>query len=281
MTSALKQAGGDFGSGLETAANRLEAVSGRMAAQTEEAVAAVKRGPIDETTSIAQRVAQSAVDAGEESRAKVVGAGSDLAETVSGMGQQLTAAVNAIQDGLMGAVREMQNIERSIGQHVAAMNQLSKATQDAEGAMTRSAQSMRDAGAPLTETSRQMADASRRIADATASAERSISGAQAEIREISQLLHTTMETTTQQWRDYEQRFKGVDDSLGVVLDRIIQSVQENLEALRSFVERIDEKLSGAVDKLGGGIDELGEFAQSMEQLTIKLNGGGNDMQRTR
>ncbi len=71
------------------------------------------------------------------------------------------------------------------------------------------------------------------------------------------------------WR----RFKGVDDSLGLVLDRIIQSVQENLEALRAFVEKIDEKLSGAVDKLGGGIDELGEFAQSMEQLTAKLNGG--------
>jgi methyl-accepting chemotaxis protein len=281
MTSALKQAGGDFGSGLETAANKLEAASDRMATHTEEAVAAVRRGLVDEAASIAHRIARAAVDAGEESRLKVVGAGSDLAETVSDMGQQLTGAVNAIQDGLMGAVREMQNIERSIGQHVVAMNQLSKATQDAEGAMTRSAQSMREAGAPLAETSRQMADASRRIADATASAERSISGAQVEIREIGQLLHVTMETTAQQWRDYEQRFKAVDESLGVVLDRIIQSVQENLEALRSFVERIDEKLSGAVDKLGGGIDELGEFAQSMEQLTARLNGGGNDLQRTR
>lgn len=281
MTSVLKQAGGDFGSGLETAAKRLEAASDRMATHTEESVAAVKRGLVDETGSIAQRIAQAAVDAAEESRAKVVGAGSELAGTVSGMGQQLTGAVNAIENGLMGAVREMQNVERSIGQHVAAMDQLSKATQDAEGAMTKSAQSMRDAGAPLIETSRQMADASRRIADATASAERSISGAQAEIRDIGQLLHATMETTAQQWRDYEQRFKGVDESLGVVLDRIIQSVQENLEALQSFVEKIDEKLSGAVDKLGGGIDELGEFAQSMELLTAKLNGGESDLQRAR
>jgi archaellum component FlaC len=61
-------------------------------------------------------------------------------------------------------------------------------------------------------------------------------------------------------------------ALGLVLDRIIQSVQENLEALSAFVEKIDEKLSGAVDKLGGGIDELGEFAQTMEQLTARLNG---------
>jgi hypothetical protein len=43
--------------------------------------------------------------------------------------------------------------------------------------------------------------------------------------------------------------------------------------LSAFVEKIDEKLSGAVDKLGGGIDELGEFAQTMEQLTARLNGG--------
>jgi hypothetical protein len=48
-------------------------------------------------------------------------------------------------------------------------------------------------------------------------------------------------------------------------------VQENLEGLRSFVEKVDEKLSGAVDKLGGGIDDLGEFAQSMEQITLRLN----------
>jgi hypothetical protein len=52
-------------------------------------------------------------------------------------------------------------------------------------------------------------------------------------------------------------------------------VQENLEALRGFVERIDEKLSGAVDKLGGGIDELGEFAQQMEQVTARLNGANS------
>ncbi len=141
--------------------------------------------------------------------------------------------------------------------------------------MTGTARSLREAGTPLAESSRLIAEASRRIADATGNTERSIAGAQTEIRNVTQLLHTTLDATAQQWQDYEKRFRDVDESLGVVLDRIIQSVQENLEALRGFVEKIDEKLSGAVDKLGGGIEELGEFAQAMEQVTHRLNGAGS------
>jgi methyl-accepting chemotaxis protein len=246
-----------------------------MASRIEDAVGAVTRGLINESGSIGERVAHAAMQAGEESRAKVVDAGTDLAQTLSGIGQQLTDAVNRMQEGLNGTVREMSNIEHGIAQHVVSISQLSKATQDTEGAMSNSARSMRDAGAPLAESSRLIAEASKRIADATGSSEVSITGAQTEIRNISQVLQTTLQATAQQWEDYERRFKGVDDSLGLVLDRIIQSVQENLESLRAFVEKIDEKLSGAVDKLGGGFDELGEFAQSMEQLTAKLNGGNS------
>ena len=275
MTASSEQASASFNAELTATTKNFQAVSDRMASRIEEAVSAVTRGLINESGSIGERVAQAAMQAGEESRAKVVDAGTDLAQTLSSIGQQLTDAVNRMQEGLNGTVREMSNIERGIAQHVVSISQLSKATQDTEGAMSDSARSMRDAGAPLAESSRLIAEASKRIADATGSSEASITGAQTEIRNISQLLQTTLQATAQQWEDYEHRFKGVDDSLGLVLDRIIQSVQENLEALRAFVEKIDEKLSGAVDKLGGGIDELGEFAQSMEQLTAKLNGGGS------
>jgi methyl-accepting chemotaxis protein len=275
MAASSEQVSATFNAELVATTKNFQDVSDRMASRIEEAVSAVTRGLINESGSISGRVAQAAMQASEESRSKVIDAGTDLAQTLSGIGQQLTDAVNRMQAGLNGTVREMSNIERGIAQHVASISQLSKATQDTEGAMSNSARSMRDAGAPLAESSRLIAEASKRIADATGSSEVSITGAQTEIRNISQLLQATLQATTQQWEDYERRFKGVDDSLGLVLDRIIQSVQENLEALRAFVEKIDEKLSGAVDKLGGGIDELGEFAQSMEQLTAKLNGGSS------
>jgi methyl-accepting chemotaxis protein len=273
MTASSEQVSERFNVELMATTKNFQAVSDRMASRIEEAVSAVTHGLISESGSISDRVAQAAVQAGEESRAKVVNAGTDLAQTLSGIGQQLTDAVNRMQDGLNGTVREMSNIEQGIAQHVVSISQLSKATQDTEGGLSNSARSMRDAGEPLAESSRLIAEASKRIADATGSSEASIAGAQVEMRNISQLLQTTLQATAQQWENYERRFKGVDDSLGLVLDRIIQSVQENLEALRAFVEKIDEKLSGAVDKLGGGIDELGEFAQSMEQLTARLNGG--------
>jgi hypothetical protein len=155
-------------------------------------------------------------------------------------------------------------------------NNVTKSSQEmreAAIAMTTTANSMREAGAPLAESSRLIAEASGRIADATRSVEQSVVGAQVEFREVGKMLRTTLEATAAHWADYEKRFKDVDESLSSVLDRIIQSVQENLEALRGFMEKIDVKLSGAVDKLGGGIDELTEFAQQMEQVTARLNGG--------
>lgn len=260
------------GLGLMTATKEFEGVSTRMASRIEEAVDAVTRGLVSGSGSIGRNVAQAAIEAGEESRAKVISAGTDVAATLSSVGQQLSEAVNRMQESLQGTVREMSNIERSISEHVSSISLLSKATQDTEGAMSSSARSMREAGAPLVESSRLIAEASKRISEVTGNSEAGVSSALAEIRDISQLLRTTLQTTAAQWESYEQRFKGVDDSLGLVLDRIIRSVQENLEALATFVTKIDERLSGAVDKLGGGIDELGEFAQSMEQITAKLNG---------
>jgi ABC-type transporter Mla subunit MlaD len=141
--------------------------------------------------------------------------------------------------------------------------------------MTRTAQAMQEAGGPLEEHSRLIAEASRNMAEATQNAVNGIGSAEREIREVGQLLQTTLEATAQQWNDYETRFKGVDESLESVLNQITQQVQTSLDALRGFIEKIDEKLAGAVDRLGGGIDDLTEFARTMEHVTTKLNGGNN------
>jgi methyl-accepting chemotaxis protein len=204
------------GLGLTTAAREFETVSGRMASRIEEAVDAVTRGLVNESGSIGRSVAQAAIEAGDESRAKVVGAGTDLAEILSGIGQQLTNAVNRMQESLLGTVREMSNIERSLAEHVTSISLLSKAAQDTEGAMTGSARLMREAGAPLAESSRLIAEASRRISEVSGSSEAGISNALTEIRNISQFLQTSLQSTAEQWENYEKRFKGADENLFVL-----------------------------------------------------------------
>jgi methyl-accepting chemotaxis protein len=279
MSIGSQEASSRLAAELTTATGNFRMVSEQLAGGIQEAVVALTRGLVSETSAIGGRITDATLHAGEESRAKIVEAGASVAQTVSKMGQQLNDIVDRLQDGLVGTVREMQSIERGIGQHVIAIGQLSRATQETEGAMSNSARSMREAGQPLAESSRLIADASSRISDAAKHSEQSIVGAQVEIQNISQLLHATLERTAQQWEAYERRFKDVDESLEVVLNRIIGSVQENLEALRGFVERMDEKLSSAIDRLGGGIEDLGEFAQTMEHITSRLNGGSGDAPR--
>ena len=271
MTGGSEQASGAFAAELSSATAKFHEASDRTAARIEEAIAAISERLVGEAGEISKQIAKAAVDAGEDSRAKVAGAGLELAKTFSDMGDQLVAGLSRLQDGLNGTALKMSEIERGIAQHVGSIGQLSKATEDTGTALSGTARSIRDAGAPLAESARLIADASRSIVDATGSTQQSVLGAQAEIRNITQLLQQTLDATSQQWQAYERRFKGVDDSLGLILDRIIKSVQENLEGLRSFVEKVDEKLSGAVDKLGGGIEDLGEFAQSMEQITLRLS----------
>jgi chromosome segregation ATPase len=157
-----------------------------------------------------------------------------------------------------------------LARHVADSSQGVRAAADT---ISSAAQALKEAAAPLTETSRLIAGASQQIAVATQATQHSISS-QAEIQAVAQVLRTSLESTVKQWESYERRFKDVDESLAVVLDRIVQSVQTILDGLRSFVERIDEKLAGAIDRLGGGIDDLGEFAERMEQVTTRLNGSG-------
>lgn len=272
MRGGSEQASAAFAAELSRATEKFHEASDRTAARIEEAVAAISSKLVGEAGEISNRIAKAATEAGETSRMEVASAGLELARAFSSMGDQLLAGLGRFQDGLDGTSLKIAEIERGIAQHVGTLGQLSKATEDTGNAMSGTARSIRDAGAPLAESARLIADASKNIADATGSTQQTVEGAQVEIRNITQLLQHTLEVTTQQWQNYERRFKGVDDNLGAILDRIIKSVQENLEGLSSFVEKVDEKLSGAVDKLGGGIDDLGEFAQSMEQITLRLNG---------
>jgi methyl-accepting chemotaxis protein len=184
--------------------------------------------------------------------------------------RSLSVTLGELRDSLGGINQRLDESGTGLANNVTKSSQEMR---EAVIAMTTTANSMRDAGVPLAESSRLIAEASGHIVQATRSVEQSVADAKVDFREVGEVLRTTLEATARHWEDYEKRFRDVDESLSSVLDRIIQSVQENLEALRGFMEKIDVKLSGAVDKLGGGIDELTEFAQQMEQVTARLNGG--------
>jgi ABC-type transporter Mla subunit MlaD len=226
-----------------------------------------------ETVGLGAEVAKVTIAAGDDSRKQIINAGSELAESLSGINLTLSQAVEHMRVALHKVAAKMENAERGISAHVGSISQLSEATKETEVAMTGTARTMREAGAPLAESSRFIAEATQSISDATGNTERSIANAQAQIINIGQPLENTLQTTTQQRIDYEQRFKNVDESLGIVLDRIVANVRDNVEVLGTFVRTVDEKLSSAVDRLGGGIDELGDFAQTIEKATVRVNGG--------
>ncbi|MET3912099.1 methyl-accepting chemotaxis protein [Bradyrhizobium sp. S3.3.6] len=132
------------------------------------------------------------------------------------------------------------------------------------------ANSVKDASEPLAETSRQIASASDRLSIAAKAMDESAARTHGEMRQVADMLQSSLAATAKQWEDYESRFANVDESLSSVIEQIVKSVQDAIDLLNTFVERIDEKLSGSVDRLGGGIDELLEFAQTIEHATARF-----------
>jgi methyl-accepting chemotaxis protein len=275
ITEALEQTTGRMAASTERATQQFEGASERSANHIEEALGSIISRLTSETKGLGADVAKATIAAGDDSRKQIINAGSEVADTLSGINLTLSQAVEQMRVALHKVSSEMVEAERGIAAHAASLSQLVQATRETQVAMTGAAHSMREAGSPLAESSRSIAEATRSISDATGNAERSIASAQAQIVNIGQLLESTLQVTTQQWSDYEHRFKNVDDSLGLVLDRIVQNVRDNVEILGTFVRTFDEKVSSAVDKLGGGIDELGEFAQAMEKATFRVNGGSH------
>jgi methyl-accepting chemotaxis protein len=216
-------------------------------------------------------VAQKLTGMNENAIGKMV---TDFASVLEGSTTESLRSLSTTLEQLRASIAEINERLDESGSGLA--NSVTKSSQgmlDTVTAMSTTANAMREASGPLAETAQLITDAAGRIANATQGMEQSVAEAKVQFRAVAEMLQTTLEATSSQWEAYESRFKDVDQSLKIVLDGIIQSVQENLDALRTFVEKVDMKLSGAVDRLGGGIDELTEFAAQMEQVTAKLNGG--------
>jgi methyl-accepting chemotaxis protein len=155
--------------------------------------------------------------------------------------ESLAHTLGELRNSLDGVNQRLAESGSGLARHVESSSQEMRNT---VSAFAETATSMREAAGPLAQSSRLIAEASQSMAAATRSAEQGILGAQSEIREIAQVLRTTLEGTAKQWGDYEKRFAEVDDKLSSVLKQIIQSVQDNLDGLREFIENVTAKLNG-------------------------------------
>jgi archaellum component FlaC len=259
----------------ERASQQFEGASHRSAERIEEAIFSIVSKLKSETVDLGTQIVRETVAAGNDSRKRIIEAGTDLASSVSEINGKLSQAVDDMRTALQHVATEIAKAEQGIGVHVHSLSLLTQATKDSENAMAGAAKSMREAGGPISESSRLIAEGTRKMSEATGSAERSINMAQAQINGIGQQLENTLASMTKQWLSYEQRFKGVDESLGAVLDRIVENVRKNVELLATFMQTVDERLSSAVDKLGGGISELSEFAETVEKATLRFNGSSH------
>lgn len=261
LTSGTETAAGEFVRQFGAGAAAMEAASERTAQRIEQAV--------NQIMNAATAAGERAATATEE---KIAGAAKQVSAGLAGIGNDFAASIDRLTQGLTTTAEEMRRIEARIADHRQALEDMTRTTQETEGAMTGITKSLRDASTPLTESNRLIVDATRRIEESTGGVRDMLTAAGAEMRTLTDGLKATIAASEKAWADYERRFIGVDQSLDAVLTKIVQHIRVNVDALHEYTVKVDSQIAKSLDHLGGGIADLAEFADTMEKATNRIEG---------
>lgn len=164
-------------------------------------------------------------------------------ETLSGAIERSTGAANDHAGKLADAGREAQSVATMLGRAANDVSQAASPIRDAVGHIRESVGQGQDILRRAGEEGTRNATTLQRLADS---------------------MEKTSTAAGRAWDGYHDRFAGVDESLGRVLDGIKSASGEHAEALNTHVGRIDSALAQSVERLAQAIDPLTELANALE-----------------
>lgn len=114
------------------------------------------------------------------------------------------------------------------------------------------------------------------IVEATDTMRASIGDILASLEKTNQSVREQHQSLVALLDGYEERFKGIDQSVGSFFDKVNQGVTQYTEEVAKFIATIEENLGKALGSLGAVARELTE---AMEELDEKVDEFGNHVNR--
>jgi ABC-type transporter Mla subunit MlaD len=237
--------------------------SSRLARQAgEEAVSAGRRG-VEEAAAATQEATNAALDA----MRTAVG---EVTQNLSGEIGRLSSALAAVESAF-----------RSQTQQIDTVSVRSRETADAFG---RVAGEVRAASQPLLAQSERVAQSADRMAASVAGSVGSLSATQQAASSIAERLDAHLEEISRTWTGigriwatYEERFQGVDRTLGQAADRFRDEVVRHQEAMRTFVQDVDRHTESILSRLSGTVADLdqsvAELAEALAPFVQRMKRG--------
>ncbi|MEO5375739.1 MAG: hypothetical protein H7840_15980 [Alphaproteobacteria bacterium] len=200
--------------------------------------------------------------------------GADAAEQVVEGSAKVLADFGATVERLWQRVGELSQVlatvEARIGDHVSALDGVTRSARATETAMAGSAKSLTDAALPLTRTGELLTQSMTSVVRSVETAAQGLTDTQRRASQLAADLRQAAQDMQTLWTRHVQRFDAVDAAVEGVFSKVIGGTDDYARLLADYVRKIDEHVANISGLLSGNVEELsgmvGELVTASKQF---------------
>lgn len=208
--------------------------------------------------------------AAEEVRNTLAISASENATVFAESGRAVAQAVNDAASRIAALASAIERSERGAASTAQSFQATTDSAKILAGTMDHAAQQFGNAAAPFGRAAGSMQDSAEAIARTIHEAMDTRSAALEEVRVLSSGLQDTNHAAGEAWRNYKDRFAGLDEDLKSTLELMTQMLSGTMDEFRQFAQEVDRSLASAVGRLGDALGQIEEYAEALEKFTERL-----------
>jgi len=190
----------------------------------------------------------------------VVGQFSESIQGAAGAEMEAFAeTVKSLNENLVTSVQELSGVAQDISAITGDTARILDRTGELVSEMKEAYERLTGAADPLVTAAERVQEGSSALHDAALR----VSGSTDAVGQAVENLAALQEDVKAAWADYQNRFEGVDTSLGRTFQEIDEGLARYTGSMREFVEQLDAHASSIVRDLSGAVKELGEGVEEL------------------
>ena len=230
-----------------------------MTETLQQSLATVTRELSDASRQVADQLTTSSISAATQLHDTIGSVTENLARTGVEAASRITGSMGALHDAAETLKQSTQQSQRVLGDMTTFVEQLNSLRGTIESAQ----RGITEVSEPIGRAARDIRASSDRTANTLARAGEVVERIDAVVGKLDE----SQKMVADAWSRYQERFEGIDDSLGNVFRQIDEGLAGYCEQVKRFANELDRTTSKTVQDLAGATHELG---QSIEDLTGHL-----------
>ena len=230
-----------------------------MTKTLEQSLDIVAQGVASTSSKLVEQLTSSSEKAAAELRVTIGDATASLATAAVDAVSKISGTVSGLESGARSLDRSTQQSQEVLSQITAFVDHFDTLGHTIATAQRR----MADVTVPITRAASATETASQRIAAALGDTQSLVDRIGANVKALEQ----HQGEVANAWQKYQDRFEGIDNSLGRVFQQIDEGLSGYCEQVREFANQLDKTASKTIRDLAGATHDLG---QSIEDLTEHL-----------